>query len=77
MTQSASVAEVVRKIQVLRNLSKSTGFILHRSIVDLLKPLSADELVEVGEGLEAIGAEPIVTAKRFDPQGNEIEKAGV
>lgn len=44
--------EVIRKVQKLRSLTKSTGFFTTRSIGALLANLSPDELVEVSEALE-------------------------
>ena len=44
--------EIVRKVQALRNLTKSTGFYTTKSVGVLLANLSPDELVEVGEALE-------------------------
>ena len=49
---SAELAEVVRKIHALRRVSKTTGFNTLNSIVQLLKPLTADDLIAVGEELK-------------------------
>jgi hypothetical protein len=44
--------EIIRKVQTLRTLTKTTGFFTTRSIGALLANLSPDELVEVAEALE-------------------------
>ena len=44
--------EVIRKVQSLRTLTKTTGFFTTRSIGALLANLTPDELVEVAEALE-------------------------
>jgi len=48
----AELAELVRKVQALRRVSKATGFNTLHSIVQLLKPLTADDLIAVGEELK-------------------------
>jgi len=44
--------EIIRKVQTLRHLTKTTGFFTTRSIGALLANLTPDELVEVAEALE-------------------------
>jgi hypothetical protein len=44
--------EVVRKIHALRRVSKTTGFNTLNTIVELLKPLSMEDLIAVGEELK-------------------------
>ena len=44
--------DVVRKIHALRRVTKTTGFMTSNEIVRLLKPLSTDDLVAVGEELK-------------------------
>jgi len=48
----AELQEVVRKIHALRRVSKTTGFNTLNTIVEVLKPLSADDLIAVGEELK-------------------------
>lgn len=71
------LAEIVRKIKALRTVNKMTGFVLSRTIGDLLRPLSADDLVAIGEALELKASEvkhlpsPQVGVRRYDAQGNK------
>jgi len=44
--------EVVRKIHALRRVSKVTGFFTTNTIVELLRDLSTDDLIKVGEELK-------------------------
>jgi len=44
--------EVVRKIQALRRVSKTTGFYTRNTIVELLSELSMEDLIAVGEELK-------------------------
>lgn len=44
--------EVVRKVHALRRVSKTTGFNTLNTIVALLKPLSTEDLIAVGEELK-------------------------
>ena len=48
----AELAEVVRKIHALRRVTKTTGFFTSQAIVELLKPLSMEDLIAVGEELK-------------------------
>jgi|GEM_PF-6452142 len=48
---SAELQEVVRKVHALRRVSKTTGFNTLNTIVQVLKPLSEEDLVAVGEAL--------------------------
>jgi hypothetical protein len=50
--QPQNLEEIIRKVQALRLLTKTTGFFTTRSIGALLAKLSPDELVEVAESLE-------------------------
>lgn len=47
-----NLEEIIRKVQALRTLTKTTGFFTTRSIGALLANLTPDELVEVSEKLE-------------------------
>jgi hypothetical protein len=49
---AAELQEVVRKVHALRRVSKATGFNTLHSIVEVLKPLSMDDLIAVGEELK-------------------------
>jgi hypothetical protein len=73
------LAEVVRKIRALRNVTKATGFVTNRTIGEMLAKLPVDDLVAVGEALQfkpgelkQIDAESGV--RRYDPQGNPIRQ---
>lgn len=46
------VAEVIRKVKQLRQLTKETGFFTNKSVGQLLAPLTPDELVEVADSLQ-------------------------
>jgi hypothetical protein len=46
------VAEVIRKVQKLRNLTKETGFYTTRSVGQLLANLTPDELCEVNDAIQ-------------------------
>ena len=48
----AELQEVVRKVHALRTVSKTTGFNTLNTIVALLKPLSTEDLIAVGEELK-------------------------
>jgi hypothetical protein len=48
----AELAEIVRKIHALRRVTKTTGFFTSQAIVELLKPLSVEDLIAVGEELK-------------------------
>jgi hypothetical protein len=48
----AELQEVVRKIHALRRVSKTTGFNTLNTIVELLRPLSMEDLIAVGEELK-------------------------
>lgn len=52
MNRKQDVAEVIRKVQMLRKLTKETGFFTNRSVGQLLANLTPDELVEVAESLQ-------------------------
>ncbi|MCU1301586.1 MAG: hypothetical protein JWQ87_1870 [Candidatus Sulfotelmatobacter sp.] len=47
-----NLEEIIRKVQALRTLTKTTGFFTTRSIGALLAHLTPDELVEVADSLE-------------------------
>jgi hypothetical protein len=49
---TTELREIVRKVQALRRVSKATGFNTLHSIVEVLRPLSMDDLIAVGEELQ-------------------------
>lgn len=53
--------EVVRKVQALRRVRKTTGFYTSHEIVELLSDLSIDDLVAIGEELKL---KPIETPRQ-------------
>lgn len=69
------LAEIVRKIKALRTVNKMTGFVLSRTIGDLLRPLSTDDMVAIGEALTLKESEvkhlapSHIGVRRYDPQG--------
>jgi hypothetical protein len=48
----AELQEIVRKVHALRAVSKTTGFNTLNTIVALLRPLSTEDLIAVGEELK-------------------------
>lgn len=44
--------EIVRKVQALRRVNKTTGFFTRNTIVELLSDLSTDDLIAIGEELK-------------------------
>jgi hypothetical protein len=44
--------EIVRKIHALRRVTKTTGFFTSNAIVEVLKPLSTEDLILIGEELK-------------------------
>jgi hypothetical protein len=86
MTQSANVTDLIHKIKVLRAYTRRTGFKTSRSENELLAPLNGNDLAEVLAALEepregtfnpSPREDPITRAKHFDPQGKDIERAGI
>src|SRR5713101_5100880 len=45
------LSEVVRKINALRRVDKTTGFYTRHTIVELLSDMSTDDLIAIGEAL--------------------------
>jgi hypothetical protein len=46
------LAEIVRQIRALKTVTRKTGFITNRTVGEMLKQLSKDDLVAVGEALQ-------------------------
>jgi hypothetical protein len=49
---TSELLDVVRKIHALRRVTKTTGFMTTNEIVKMLKGLSTDDLIAVGEQLK-------------------------
>lgn len=68
----AELQEVVRKVHALRRVSKTTGFNTLNTIVELLRPLSVDDLIAVGEELKLKPREMPQPVLRNDVNGNRL-----
>jgi hypothetical protein len=75
-TLKPELAEIVRKIKAYRTVNKMTGFVLSKTIGDLLRPLSPDDLMLIGEALGQLKesevkhlSTPQIGVRRYDPQG--------
>ena len=51
-TLKPSLVEIVRKIHALRTVTKKTGFLTNRTIGEMLRGLSTEDLIAVGEALQ-------------------------
>lgn len=72
-TLKPELAEVVRKIRLLRSYTKETGFRTTRSEITLLSRLAPDDLANVLEALEQ-QAPSESGVRRYDPQGKLIRQ---
>lgn len=59
----AELKEIVRKIHALRRVTKVAGFFTSNSIVELLRDLSTDDLITIGEELKLKPREMLRTSE--------------